>query len=87
MSATSRPQPTIPSPQTLWHQGMLGHAFHRLDYAITLLGCTAKELMDAGDTEAPEAPAILYLYEILRNEAQNLRDCVEAACNCHAVGG
>jgi hypothetical protein len=49
-----------------------------LDYAITLLGCAAKELVDASDEDTPpEAPAILYLYEILRNEVENLRDCVE----------
>jgi hypothetical protein len=73
----SRPRPSIPAPKTLRQEGLLDYAVHRLDYAVTLLGCTAKELVAAGDTEAPEAPAILYLYEILRNEVENLRDCVE----------
>jgi hypothetical protein len=74
----SRPRPSIPEPKTLRQEGLLDYAVHRLDYVATLLGCAAKELVDASDEDTPpEAPAILYLYEILRNEVENLRSCVE----------
>jgi hypothetical protein len=65
---------------------MLHYAVGRIDCAITALGCVAQELVEGGD-DTSEAASVAYLYEVLRDEAKNLRACVDALRCCRMVEG
>jgi hypothetical protein len=53
---------------------------NRLDCALTALGCVMKDLKDDPEKgDAGEVQAIRWLYEILWEEALNIRKCVAMA--------
>ena len=60
-----------------WATNLILSGVGRLDNAITALGCVMMDLdYDPENGDATTAEAIRWLYEMLRNEAKNIRDCV-----------
>jgi hypothetical protein len=50
---------------------------NRLDCTITTFGCITADLDDGDESDNPdEVAALRWLYEMFREEAKNIRDCV-----------
>jgi hypothetical protein len=63
-----------------WAANLILSGVNRLDSAITTLGCVMMDLDDGPESEnASEVQAIRWLYDALREEAQNIRQCVSMA--------
>jgi hypothetical protein len=63
-----------------WAENLILSGVTRLDCAITTLGCIMMDMDDDPESEnVSETAAIRWLYEMLRDEAQNIRDCVGSA--------
>jgi hypothetical protein len=69
-------------PIEAWAADLILSGVNRLDSAITALGCVMRDLDDGPESDtASEVEAIRWLYEMLRDEASNIRDCVRIAQN------
>jgi hypothetical protein len=63
-----------------WAANLILSGVNRLDCAITAFGSVMMELDDDPERgDASEVQAIRWLYEMLRNEAHNIRTCVAGA--------
>jgi hypothetical protein len=78
MSTTSESETFVPI--GVWAANLVLSGVNRLDCALTALGCVMKDLSDDPEKgDASEVQAIRWLYEILWEEALNIRKCVAMA--------
>ena len=64
----------------LWAATLILSGVNRLDCALTALGCVMMDLGDDPEQEdASEVQAVRWLYDVLRDEAHNIRTLVAMA--------
>lgn len=69
-----------------WAADLILSGVSRLDCAITTLGCITADLDDGDESDNPdEVAALRWLYEMFREEAKNIRDCVAMAARASSV--
>jgi hypothetical protein len=70
----------IARPIEPWAATLILSGVNRLDCALTTLGCIMMDLDDDPESgNASGVEAIRWLYEVLREEAHNIRHCVAMA--------
>lgn len=84
---------TTTNPLEAWAANLILSGVNRLDCALTAFGCVMMDLDDDQESEdSREVATIRWLYDVLREEADNIRACVRIAqdansCTAQLMGG